>query len=62
MACRNMEKCQAAAKDIQESEKVDNTRVYPMKLDLASLKSVRDFASNFKASKFNEVNTIPKVA
>ena len=52
MACRNMDKCKAAVEDIQKLEKVDDSRVYPMKLDLASMKSVKDFSSNFKASKY----------
>ena len=52
MACRNMDKCKAAVDDVQKVEKVDGSRVYPMKLDLASLKSVREFSSNFKASKY----------
>ncbi len=51
MACRNMKKCQAAVNEIQESEKVDTSKVYPLKLDLASLKSVREFVAEFKASK-----------
>ena len=47
MACRNMDKCKAAAEDIRKQENVDANRVYPMKLDLASFKSVREFAGNF---------------
>ena len=53
MACRNMDKCKAAVDDVQKVEKVDGSRLYPMKLDLASLKSVREFSSNFKASKYS---------
>ncbi|XP_055495348.1 retinol dehydrogenase 13-like isoform X1 [Leucoraja erinacea] len=42
MACRNMEKCEAAAQEIRGETL--NHHVYARHLDLASLKSVREFA------------------
>ncbi|XP_004454233.2 retinol dehydrogenase 13 [Dasypus novemcinctus] len=42
LACRDMEKCEAAAKDIRRETL--NHRVNARHLDLASLKSVREFA------------------
>lgn len=42
MGCRDLEKCEAAAKEIRG--KTLNPHVYACKLDLASLKSVRQFA------------------
>ncbi|EFA83941.1 hypothetical protein PPL_03011 [Heterostelium album PN500] len=47
MACRNTEKCEAAAKEVREASKNDD--VVCMKLDLNSLQSVREFVQNFKA-------------
>lgn len=41
MACRDVEKCEAAAKEIRG--KTLNRHVYACHLDLASLKSVREF-------------------
>lgn len=43
LACRDMEKCEAAAKDIRRETL--NPRVNARHLDLASLKSVREFAA-----------------
>lgn len=42
LACRDMEKCEAAAKDIRGETL--NSRVRAKHLDLASLKSIREFA------------------
>ncbi|XP_013863640.1 retinol dehydrogenase 13 [Austrofundulus limnaeus] len=42
MGCRDMEKCEAAAKDIRG--KTLNPHVYAHHLDLASMRSVREFA------------------
>lgn len=41
MGCRNMEKCEAAAKEIRG--KTLNPHVYARHLDLASMRSVREF-------------------
>ncbi|XP_043957568.1 retinol dehydrogenase 13-like isoform X1 [Gambusia affinis] len=42
MGCRDMEKCEAAAKEIRG--KTLNPHVYACQLDLASMKSIREFA------------------
>jgi NAD(P)-dependent dehydrogenase (short-subunit alcohol dehydrogenase family) len=46
IACRNIEKGKEALKEIQEQG--NSQQVYLQKLDLASLKSVREFAENIK--------------
>eukprot|EP01133_Synstelium_polycarpum_P007411 gene7411-8667_t len=46
LACRNKEKCEAAAKEIREFSKNDN--VICMQLDLNSLTSVKTFVQEFK--------------
>lgn len=46
MGCRNMKKCEAAAKDIRG--KTMNPHVYACHLDLASVKSIRAFAERIK--------------
>lgn len=46
MGCRDLEKCEAAAKDIRGSTL--NPNVYACHLDLASVKSVREFAERIK--------------
>lgn len=43
LACRDMEKCEAAAKDIRRETL--NHCVNARRLDLASLKSIREFAA-----------------
>lgn len=45
MACRDMERAQAAAKEVVEASGNDN--VVCMKLDLADTKSIREFAEAF---------------
>ncbi|KAG8009121.1 Retinol dehydrogenase 13 [Nibea albiflora] len=46
MGCRDMEKCEAAAKEIRG--KTLNPHVYARRLDLASMKSIREFAEGIK--------------
>lgn len=46
MGCRDMEKCEAAAKEIRG--KTLNRHVYACHLDLASVKSIREFAERIK--------------
>lgn len=46
MGCRDMEKCEAAAKEIRGTTL--NRHVYACQLDLASLKSIREFAERIK--------------
>ncbi|KAM9716124.1 retinol dehydrogenase 13-like [Menidia menidia] len=46
MGCRDMEKCQAAAKEIRG--KTLNSNVDAFHLDLASIKSIREFAERIK--------------
>ncbi|GAM29280.1 hypothetical protein SAMD00019534_124560 [Acytostelium subglobosum LB1] len=46
MACRNMEKCEAAAKELRAETK--NDKIQCMQLDLNSFTSIRQFVQNFK--------------
>ncbi|XP_077359992.1 retinol dehydrogenase 13-like isoform X2 [Festucalex cinctus] len=46
MGCRDMEKCEAAAREIRGNTL--NPHVYACHLDLASMKSIRDFAERIK--------------
>ncbi|KAM9773906.1 retinol dehydrogenase 13-like [Syngnathus typhle] len=46
MGCRDMEKCEAAAKEIRGNTL--NPHVYACHLDLASMKSIREFADRIK--------------
>ncbi|XP_053196839.1 retinol dehydrogenase 13-like [Scomber japonicus] len=46
MGCRDMEKCEAAAKEIRGNTL--NPHVYALQLDLASVKSIREFAERIK--------------
>ncbi|XP_026034577.1 retinol dehydrogenase 13 [Astatotilapia calliptera] len=46
MGCRDMEKCEAAAKEIRG--KTLNPHIYARRLDLASMKSIREFAERIK--------------
>lgn len=55
MACRNTEKAEAAAKDIQNQ--TPGVKLVIMKLDLSSLASVRSFCNEFK-SKYNSLNLL----
>ena len=50
LACRNTEKGEEAAKRIRDE--TGNQNVVVKRLDLGSLKSVRDFASNFIRSEY----------
>lgn len=55
MGCRDMEKCEAAAKEIRG--KTLNHHVYACRLDLASLKSIREFAEKIKQGEETECIT-----
>lgn len=46
MGCRDMEKCEAAAKEIRGNTL--NPNVYARQLDLASVKSIREFVDRIK--------------
>lgn len=46
MGCRDKEKCEAAAKEIRG--KTLNPNVYACHLDLASVKSIREFAERIR--------------
>lgn len=48
LACKNLEKAQLAAEEIQKT--TGNTKVFVKELDLASLKSVRNFAEDVHQS------------
>ena len=54
MACRSLERAQQAADDIKNKTRVDDTQLIVMRLDLNSLKSVREFVSEFKTSKLSK--------
>uniref|UniRef100_A0A452RSY6 Retinol dehydrogenase 13 n=1 Tax=Ursus americanus TaxID=9643 RepID=A0A452RSY6_URSAM len=56
LACRDMEKCEAAAKDIRGETL--NHRVRARHLDLASLKSVREFAAKIIEGHFLLTNLL----
>ncbi|KAM5209186.1 retinol dehydrogenase 13 isoform 2-T2 [Hipposideros larvatus] len=56
LACRDMEKCEAAAKDIRRETL--NPRVNARHLDLASLKSVREFAAKIIEGHFLLTNLL----
>ncbi|TKS89944.1 Retinol dehydrogenase 13 [Collichthys lucidus] len=56
MGCRDMEKCEAAAKEIRG--KTLNHHVYARRLDLASLKSIREFAEKIKQGHFLLTNLL----
>jgi retinol dehydrogenase-12 len=55
LACRNIEKSQAAAKSIINSTK--NTHIFIEKLNLNSFKSIEDFAERIR-SKFKRVDVL----
>jgi len=55
MACRNLEKAEPVREMIQTESKNPNIEV--MKLDLASLKSVRNFTQEFKA-RYQQLNVL----
>jgi len=55
MACRNLEKAEPVCEMIQTESKNPNIKV--MKLDLASLKSVRNFIQEFKA-RYQKLNVL----
>ncbi|XP_073914367.1 retinol dehydrogenase 13 isoform X2 [Castor canadensis] len=56
LACRDMEKCEAAAKDIRGETL--NHRVNARHLDLASLKSIREFAAKIIKGHFLLTNLL----
>ena len=55
MACRNLEKAELVSEMIQKESKNSNIEV--MKLNLASLKSVRNFVWEFKA-RYQKLNVL----
>lgn len=54
MGCRDMDKCEEAAKEIRG--KTLNHDVYACRLDLASMKSIREFAERIKQGE-DEIQT-----
>ena len=50
MSCRSLEKPKTAAEDIKNITEVSDVRLVVMHLDLASIKSIRQFALEFKTS------------
>ena len=50
MACRSIQRCKAAEKDVLELTGASADNVNTATLDLSSMESVRAFASEFKAS------------
>jgi len=55
MACRNIKKASELAMEI--SELTGNTNIEVLKVDMASLGSIRDFAEEFRA-KFNQLDVL----
>ena len=53
MACRDMEKCEKVKKEIAEI--TFNTNLHCRKLDLASMKSIREFAENINKCRYRGV-------
>ena len=51
IACRSIERAQHAVDDIVNKTGVSRSQLPILQLDLASLKSIRSFASSFKQSK-----------
>ena len=51
LACRSLDRAQQAVDDIVNQTGVSRDQLPIMQLDLASLQSVRTFASSFKQSK-----------
>lgn len=49
MGCRDMEKCEAAAREIRGQTL--NSHVYVRHIDLASIKSIREFANRINQGK-----------
>lgn len=54
MGCRDLEKCEAAAKEIRG--KTLNPHVYACRLDLASMKSIQEFAERIKKGEGTNTN------
>ena len=48
MACRNMETCEATAKELRQE--VPNAEIKTLQLDLSSFESIRSFTQRFKAT------------
>lgn len=54
MGCRDMEKCEAAAREIRG--KTLNKHVYARHIDLASIKSIKAFVEKIKDGKKHAAN------
>ena len=52
MACRSLERCDQARKDVSERLS-GNANLQMLKLDLASFKSIREFVTEFLSRKTN---------
>lgn len=50
MACRSIPKAEAAAQEILSLTKAPEDKLVVMHLDLGSMKSIRNFAQEFKSS------------
>ena len=53
MACRSMDRAKEAAAEVKQVTGVPDDMIKIMKLDLSSLKSVREFAEKYKKGGFN---------
>lgn len=60
MGCRDMEKCEEAAREIRG--KTLNPHVYACHLDLASMKSIREFAERINESEERKHVTVTSPA
>lgn len=57
MACRDIKKCRRTRKELVEATK--NTNIVCEELDLASLESVREFATRITASELLSLHLFP---
>ena len=55
MACRSVEKAEAAARDIKDRTNVNDERLIVMKLNLGSIASIKQFYQEFSQCVYHSV-------